>query len=537
MNKNIKFAFGFIAIVIFCIFYKFLSNDILWGDDTTGLISWITEGGKLNLDGIITSALSNFTAKNLPLLLHIHPHNFSMTAGAAIRAFDVVLLSFVMSLFMFSGRSKTKIFPVIFAFSAFYFCYASANIDFNWLNPNQLPSYDITGSFILLTEYSQHFGQLLTFIFGLAYLYFVITSFAQNKLPEEKYLPALTIASFFIATLSMFVNIVCGITLLFIGAYLLLINLKTDRKTFLTQGKTVYIPIFSYFCGSVLFSFYPGFLNYFSADINFLSFAKTLIKNFVLTNSFEFALILILSAILYFLALHKSTFIKRTVFSAFSAITGAFCYFAMFSTFGKSISLVMTDSQVLFRLLLISLVFLLFGACLREHTSEPKEQKIVSACFTLVLLAFSIVQAPFIYTTMKIWKTMSEETKVTSYCIEKMYRFYSLRGKTALLPEDALLKTFKISSYTNDNSVDSDEKITNRTFFKYTYFTDGYYKTFYPSSKIVAYKFIDAKKALKIFFEEGGMIAPEEIKTLNFQNLYNDKFVLNRAIEKSKYDN
>jgi hypothetical protein len=42
--------------------------------------------------------------------------------------------------------------------------------------------------------------------------------------------------------------------------------------------------------------------------------------------------------------------------------------------------------------------------------------------------------------------------------------------------------------------------------------------------------------AMKIFFEEGGMIDASELKKINFKNLQNDKFILNRAIEKSKYD-
>ena len=179
---------------------------------------------------------------------------------------------------------------------------------------------------------------------------------------------------------------------------------------------------------------------------------------------------------------------------------------------------------------------MLFGACLREHTSEPKELKILSILFTVVLTAFLAVQTPFVVSSMSIWKTASNETKVTTYCFEKMYRFYSLQNKTALLPDDSLMKIFKIQPYIDDADVDINEQITDRTFFKNTSFMT-YYKNFYKNGNIVPYKFIDAKKAVKIFYEEGGMIDSKEVSHINFQNLYNDKFILNRAIEKSKYEN
>ena len=287
----------------------------------------------------------------------------------------------------------------------------------------------------------------------------------------------------------------------------------------------------------ICFSFYPGYLNFFANDINFINFSKTIFNTYFVTNCLEFSLIIILSSVLYFLALNKSMFIKRTIFCVLAVITGAVIYFYLFSKLNNNIALFLTESQVIFRLLLLALIYLLFGACLREHTSEPKELKILSVLFITVLTSFILIQLPMIMSTMKIWRTMSNESKLTTYCIEKMYRFYSLRNKTALLPDDSLLKIFKISIFLDDKNIDTDEDINNKTFIKNSTFTDSYYKIFYKNPNIVAYKFINPKLALKIFFEEGGMIDAEEIKHINFQKLYDDKFVLNRAIIKSRYDN
>lgn len=534
MSKNVKIFVLFVFAVIFAGFAYFLADDICFGDDTTTVISWLFQGGTYNFDSIITSFLSQLFTKYFPLWLHIHPHSFSMTIGAFVRAFDVSLLCFVMSLFMFIGREKNKSFPIVMLFSAFYFCYASANMNFDWANPNLLPSYELDGSFVMLTEYSQHFGQLLTFILGLFYLYLFINFFAKNELPKNTI--TVGILTFLTAISSMFINIVVGIMLLFSGIYLVIAN-RTNVKNLFNQNKKFYITLLvSYISGSAFFTYYPGYFKYFSTDMNFIAVLKSFYKTFILTNSFEIAMVFILSAILYFLALHKSIFIKRTIFVSFAGMCGIFIYYLLFSALGENSGTVLTESLVLTRLLLMTFIYMLFGACLKEHTTEPKEQKIVSICFTVVLAAFMLVQMPFVYTTMKLWRVMSKETKVTEYCLEKMYRFYSLRGKTALLPEDSLLKVFKISVFIDDKNVNPNEMITNDTFFKNTPFTIEYYQTFYKNPNIVAYKFINAQKALKILFEEGGMINKSDIENIDFQRLYDDKFVLNRAIEKSKYD-
>lgn len=536
MNKKMKIISGFIYILVFVFFAWFLSDDIFSGDDISGLLSLLNGGGQYNVDGIFTALITHFVGVTIPKFLHINLHQFSMTAGAWLRAFDLVFLCMIVPLFAFNGREKGKSFIFFSLFSLFYFCYASSNMNFDWSNPYELPSYETFGSFVLLTEYASHFGQFVSLLLGLGVVYFIISHFSQNKLPDVKNLKLLTVIAFLTAMSSMFVNLIVGFLFFGVCIYLLILNAKTDKKIIKEKGKIIYMPAIAYMVGTVFFGIYPSFFEYFSrSDLN-LDFFKSLFNLLIVSNAFEIALLVIFTAILYFLALHKSTYIKRSVFSVYVTLLGAFVYFLLFSSTGTKVAVLMTESLVLFRMLLISFIFLLFGACLREHTSEPKELKIVSVLFSVVLISFMVVQIPFVYTTMSIWKTAAKETKVTVYCVEKMYRFYSLLGKTALLPDDALLKIFKIQSFVDDKNLDQDEKITSKTFFKNTSFI-SYYKKFYKGAKIVPYKFIDAKKAVKIFYEEGGMLDKNDVSKVNFQKLYDDKFVLNRAIEKSKYDN
>lgn len=532
MNNKLKISVIVVFLTVFVFFCTFLSNDIFSGDDALNLMS--NTGNQYNICGYFSVFFTKILGKYLPLFFNINPHEFSMTLGAWIRSLNVTVLFGIMALFAFNGRKINFSYTFFVILSAFYFCYASSNVNYDLVNPNKLPVYDLEGTFIMLTEYSQHFGQLVSFIIGLFFIFFINYFFSQNKIPKEKWCWLICFFAYFAAYSSMFVSVVSGIYLLCILLYLIFLSLKDKEQIFSNKNRTIGVAILGYSIGVIQFAFFPKYQLYFSNDI--LRELKNIVKILVFQNSFEFALIIILSSVAYFLALKKTTFIKRTIFSVYSIIFGALFYFMLFSGLGCEISIKLAESMVLFRLLLFVLILFLFGTCMKELANEVKTKRLIKVVLSTILLFFSVVQIPFIYTTMKLWQTMSLETKTTTYCIEKMYRFYSLLGKTAILPDDSLMKIYKIHIFLDDKNVDKNEKITNRVFFKDTPFTKTYYKTFYKKAKVVPYKFIESKKALKIFFEEGGMIDSKEIQKLNFQKLYDDKFVLNRALIKAKYD-
>lgn len=522
-----------VLIGIFAFFLCFMSKDIFSGDDIIFRINSESNIEFFNINIFVTEFFTKLAGEYLPLVFNINPHTFSMTVGAVIRSAFVVLLCSVMALFPFNNREKTITSSLFTLISALYFIYAASNTDFSVINPNLLPSYDITGSFVLLTEYFHHFGEFLPFILCLYGIFFVLNHFTQNKLPDKKYIPIYSVYAFFVGFLSVFSGILGGLYLIFISLYLLLNNL--NKKAVFYEGKVIYIPLFSLIFGMLCLKPASQYFNYFSPDIKF-SFLKTLFSEQVIKNCLEYALIIILAAVLYFLALKKSTVIKRTVYSVFVLIFSASAYFLLFSKLNPEIILSLIDIQILYRLVLFTCIMLLLGTCYKELSTEKKTQKVISFVFSLIMIIFFGVQAPFMYTTINLWNQLTEETMVTTYSIEKMYRFYSLRNKTALLPEDALLKIFKIKPFISDKNLKDNDKISKNTFLKYTPFTEKYYKTFYKNPNIVSYKFIDSKTAIKIFFEEGGFISADEIKKINFQKLYDDKFVLNRAIIKAKYD-
>lgn len=532
MSKRTKIAAICVLTAVFCFFMWFLADDIYFGDDIFSLSSCLYGGGKFNYDSLITAFLPNVFGKYLPILFHTNPHTFSMTVGAAVRSFDVVLLCFLLPFCMYIGRKKDGFFPVIVVFSALYFCYASANMEYNCFNCMEIPTYQLRGSFMMLTEYSQHFGQLLTFVLGLFALINIVSAFVQNKIPEKKQLVPICIISYLTAVSSMYVSVVVGVSLLLTVVYYLIAESKNEN--YKKNLSVLAMPLVAYVLGVSTFACYPKYLNYFTLDFSFIKFAKGFLEYAVFENSLEFAAIVILSATLFLLALNKTTYIKRLIFSVFSTLLGVAAYFFLFTKLDNYAVYILTESQVLMRLTLFALILMLLGACFRELQNEKKTKKIIAVLCSILFVAFMAVQIPFVITSVGLWKDASKETKETVYSVEKMYRFYSLLNKTALLPDSSLVKIFEVSTLLEDKNLENVEKIDSSVFVKNTPYTCAYYKTFYKNGEVVPYKFIDTKLAMRIFFEEGGMIDADELKHIDFQKLKDDKFVLNRAIEKQR---
>lgn len=521
-------VFYLISLVLTAVFFMwFLSNDIFVGDDISEIVNLSQNTAKYNIDGLYTSVLTKLFCVKIPLLLNIHPHQFSMTAGAFVRGFNIAVLCGVISLFLFIGRNKKFYLALGTLFSAFYFCYASSNLTFMFDNILNIPHFETEGSFVLLTEYTHHFGQIFSLILGLGFIYVIADCFINNKIFDKKYLIPVSLLGFFCASSSLYVVVITTVMLLFIFIYYLTLNLIINKKPFSdikNELKSVLYPVVSYVLGNILFYYYTGFNRFEFAD-SLLSGAKTVIKTLMFAVPLETATLFILSAVVYFMALNKTTYIKRAVFFALAVISGICSYICLFSAKGESFTINLVNSVILIRLTMLCLVFLLLGTCLKELSDEPKVKKFAVSVFLVIYGLFSAVQIPFVFTTMVIWRAINEENKVTMYCIEKIYRFNSLLGQTAVLPEDALLRIMKINAFVNDYSV-KDKQITKDTVFKYTDFTTGYYQTFYKNPRIVPYRFDEPVSAVKKFMNDGGHLTKDELIKADFQKLYDENFVI-----------
>ena len=521
-------VFSLISLIITAVFFVwFLSNDIFLGDDISEIVNLSQNTAKYNIDGLYTSILTKIFCVKIPLLLNIHPHQFSMTAGALVRGINIAVLCGIISLFLFTGRNKKMYLAFGTLFSAFYFCYASSNLTFMFKNILNIPHFETEGSFVLLTEYTHHFGQILSLILGLGFIYIIADCFINNRIFDKKYLIPVSLLGFFCASSSLYVVVITTVILLLIFIYYLTLNLMINKKTFSdikNELKSVIYPVVSYILGNIIFYYYIG-LNRFEPASSLLTGITTIIKTLMVSAPLEIATVFILSATVYFMALNKTTYIKRAVFFAFAVISGICSYICLFSAKGEFFPVILVNSVILIRLTLLSIVFLLIGVCLKELSSEPKVKKFVAVGFLVIYGLFSVVQIPFVFTTMVIWRAINEENKVTMYCIEKIYRFNSLMGQTAVLPEDALLRIMKINAFVNDYRV-KNKQITKDTIFKYTDFTTGYYQTFYKNPRIVPYKFDEPVSAVKKFLNEGGQLRKEELQKADFQKLYDENFVI-----------
>jgi len=81
--KNRVFVYNSVILILITAFFTwFLSNDIFLGDDISEIINSVSDTAKFNIDGFFTGFITKIVCVNLPLLLNIHPHQFSMTFGA-----------------------------------------------------------------------------------------------------------------------------------------------------------------------------------------------------------------------------------------------------------------------------------------------------------------------------------------------------------------------------------------------------------------------------------------------------------------------
>ena len=528
--KGRVYIFNYLILILTVTFFTwFLSNDIFLGDDISEILNFVPDTAKYNIDGIFTGFITKLFCVNLPLLFHIHPHVFSMTAGAFVRAVNIALLCGMVSCFLFVGRGIKSYFGAGMVFCAYYFCYASSNLSISFKNLLNVPRFEAEGSFFLITEYTHHFGQILSLIIGLFFIYLIVDCFIGGKFLDKKYIIPCCILGFLCGSSSAYVSVICGVLCAAVCLYYLILIFfvnKNSVKDFLKSDKTAFLPILFFCFGVILFAFYPGY-SFGLTNFSLLSSAKTVVKALLSTVPLETASILILSTALYFMALHKTTCIKRTIYSAFGILAGIFVYLLIFSSEGKNITFSLADSFALIRITLLSVIFLILGVCIKELETEPKVRKILLSAFILIYGLFSLVQLPFVFTTMSLWRIVNQENKVVLYCVEKMYRFYSLSDKTAILPDDSLLRLIKINCFINDKSV-TDKTITPRTVFRNTDFTDGYYTTFYKNPRIVPYQFIPTDYAIRIFNNVGGSITKEEFAKPDFRKLYDDDFVLNK---------
>ena len=122
--KSKTIVFYLISLILTAVFFIwFLSNDIFVGDDISEIVNLSQNTAKYNIDGLYTSVMTKLFCVKLPLFLNIHPHQFSMTAGAFVRGFNIAVLCGVISLFLFIGRNKKFYLGLGTLFSAFYFCH------------------------------------------------------------------------------------------------------------------------------------------------------------------------------------------------------------------------------------------------------------------------------------------------------------------------------------------------------------------------------------------------------------------------------
>ena len=425
-----------------------------------------------------------------------------------------------------------------------------------------------------ITRYNQHFAYqsnliIFFFIWGIIGTYFI-----NNTLPQAKHLVKNSVLALILG-LSAHFNIFSSIgSIGFLVIYGIVSFAREEAWDFIKiinrfkqLGKGIYIPLLFFVIGMVGYFSAPHFQYLLGerspSGNNRILEALKLLPEFIpqwIIKVFigQSAILLVFSGIigiwviiwhhirygvkeeslvLSFDNKENSTKSIRVVVFALALVVGVAFFNGALVMSGKSYYgqdlfwLVHPDLAVLTRMIFFSAVLILVGYI---FTIQSSQKEIKTKRVLLILTIFlACIRIPF----YKYEYYGSIEQRIQWYQTEKIYRFYSLQGKEAILPA---------SSYDEERNLLWHKQLGGN--YPQGWPGEGYVNLNYP---VVYYKDIDdvesrmgipvprpkalipyiltnSNIALQLFKDAGGEITEEELKDPVFDRLFDEDFVLNK---------
>ena len=447
-----------------------------------------------------------------------------------------------------------------------------------------------------ITRYHQHFSYQSNLIFFFFIWGIIGTYFINNTLPPARHLVKNSVLALLLG-LSAHFNIFSSIgSIGFLVIYAVVFFGREEDWDFIKiinrfkqLGKGIYIPLLFFVIGIVGYFSAPSFqylLGVRAPDGNnrFLEALRLLpkfIPQWIVTVFIEkSAILLVLSGIVGIGVIiwhHIRYGVKeeslvlsldnkensgksiRVVVFALALVVGAAFFNGALVMSGKSYYgqdlfwLVHPDLAVLTRMIFFSAVLILVGYI---FTIQSGQKEIKTKRVLLILTIFlACTQISFYKNEYKY--IMGQRTQW--YQTEKIYRFYSLQGKEAILPASISkegtpfwhnqlgfeLRLARKSGYPGVGYVDANYPIVyykdinyaESTTYPIVYYKDINYaeSTTYPTGipfpkpkEYVSYILTNSNIALQLFNDAGGEITEEELKKPVFDRLFDEDFVLNK---------
>lgn len=538
-NKNTVILLNILLISIITVCVSlFLRSDLLSGDD---IFQCVLFPIKTCLNGIMFADNGCYLCwimtkiVSLGSTFGVHPQ--SNYLSGIVRGLDIAILCFLIPSFAFLKKKDNYLMPFFVVFSFFYF------LNIIRLEPK------------VLTDYAQHFRYIFGSLFYFGFWSIAINYFLEEKLPEKNNIYRNTVLAFLVGISNEFCIFSSIGVIIFLFVYAVA-SFGLETKWVVSEisakskklGYGIYVPLSSFIVGMILWLSNPSFVELFKYKIlsggHFVTgFLKTIteflsvyFRELFKLNFPQLIVVILLIGLLLFYKNKISNFV-RVLISAFSLILGSCFFYFLPVIFGETNFSAYNDLQILWKLVLLAVIFLLSGTLLKveDIRNACKNKKvIVTFIITAVFLSFAFKNnIKIFYFTLKahyVWlHNLMEDKRSTFYKTEKMYTFYMLKNKMAVLSKEGIDKEF---INLNDIFASQEPKDLNGI-TSHSPFIDFYYPAVYKDNKNLGYKFVNDQEAMKEFISNGGKFENYEIKKADFNKLLDKDFVLNKK-SKSK---
>lgn len=531
--KVISFSIHLLVFLSCVYFLTLLSKDacVLWEDlnqiffKKSDLISFYREADH---GCLISWIVMKFFGSYFPLSFNMHPND--NIVGDIFKASVISVIPLIISRFALLLKNTPK-------FSLF--CYLNAVLIFF------AACFVDSAVYYHLVLYSKNCRYLFTMVFYLLFWLGFMGLFLGKKEASNKNIVWLSILAFIVGLSVEPINLSTFFSLSIFWMYYVFQKLKY-KEIF---PKFIFYVTTFFTLGLFVFYLSPSFWNIADRERGLLSVSKIVLTITVSFSEFIkkwvdvvfisdyrwlFLLIILLLSVC-FLFFKKNENDIKIIFCSWSLVVGVaifnFTLIAAGRTYydGNSFWLESIDLKADTLIIFITSIFIFFGGLINKFEYDKSKKNIIMYVFQVfIILTFiyfgSLGKQIFSY-KMQHYK----QTRQLMYKLEKIYVFYSLKNKVALMPlsiiNDHDLKFTFLGIIEDEHNKGT---YSNLMYPKFAM----YYKSIYQGNRFVKIKLVKDDIAMKEFYSEGGTFYPGEIERTDFSKLLNKDFVLNKAVVK-----
>ena len=552
--KNIFFIVTF-CIITFSIAF-ILRYDVISGDDIAlGFFRTYTFGEISGCDHArYLSIIQQRFVSTIAYLFNIHPNSLANTLGALIRGFDIALMCFILSMFLYKERERTIYTPILmFVIFIFYI--------------QQI----FTHTHDEIFYFNFHFGYLFGTILYFTFLYMVGYILLKKDNLSFFNLIILSIIAFLTSINDTFA--ITGIIFIVLITSILFISYlfqKNDNSNifikFLKNNKKILFIFIIYSIGAILSI--RGMLNSNIANFidnnqnsSFFIYWFVMLKKFIPQYANEIIVRhwqSLTTILILFILIVKSNIENKKQYLAYALCILLSVHLFMFSLISGGTDtfyekgkfwISHNDLQLFYNMTLILICLYLFGIYY-NYIKDNKKLFYTVTIIALILVGISLKDFKSTFDFVIRNYKEEKEARVSAYKAEKMYLFYCYNNLQPILPVSVLSHSKIGSAYwvgiQSDGNIFSEyEIIENNNDEKIKEIIDkikqidftgvAYYTNYIPSiyklkeTELKPYKFVEDDIAYEYFYNSGGIFTEKEIKNTNYNNLLNKDFVLNKV--------